>query len=512
MNAATVRVLHVEDERATALLLAEELRDVTFARFEVHNANRLATALSRLGREAFAVALLDLSLPDSAGIETVERVRAAAPDVPLVVMTGREDETVGMEAIRRGAQDYLVKSHANGRAVARAILYAIDRKRAEIARLALQARVARAQAAIDTVQAMAEGIVLLQLDGTILSVNPALERLAGLPADAFIGRNLADFVPRFLEDEEARLALRMLQRLPSARVPGLTPVVWRREDGWLAYVVPSISFIPGPDGRPATAVLTLRDITELRAMEIAEARARAEREESEKAHRLRLQTLATRLSVTEERNRWRISRQIHDTVVQSLSLANIRLGMLREEIGRDGPAALRTRVDGIRGLADDAINQSRALMSALTPPLLYEIGLGAALSELAEGLEKRHGVPVRIEAGGEPPDMPAELRGFLFESAQELIVNALKHAQAGRIVVRIESGGGTCTVHVEDDGRGVEHETEAERERAGGGFGLFSIRVRAEGLGGSFGIGPAPGGGTRAFVTMPLPAPAASAS
>ena len=82
---------------------------------------------------AFDVLLLDLSLPDSTGRDTFVRARAEAPHLPIVVLTGQADEAVGLEAVRHGIQDYLIKGQAYGRQTARAIRYAIERKQAETA-------------------------------------------------------------------------------------------------------------------------------------------------------------------------------------------------------------------------------------------------------------------------------------------------------------------------------------------------------------------------------------------
>ena len=84
-----------------------------------------------MASDSFDAILLDLSLPDSHGVKTVAQVNAVAPHLPIVVMTGLDDEEMGMEAVRQGAQDYLIKGHGDGRLVARAIRYAMERKQAE---------------------------------------------------------------------------------------------------------------------------------------------------------------------------------------------------------------------------------------------------------------------------------------------------------------------------------------------------------------------------------------------
>ena len=98
-------------------------------RFEFTHVESLAEGLDCLRRERFDLLMLDLSLPDSSGRDTFLRARAEAPDVPIVVLTGLGDESVGLEAVRHGIQDYLIKDQTYGPQTARAIRYAIERKR-----------------------------------------------------------------------------------------------------------------------------------------------------------------------------------------------------------------------------------------------------------------------------------------------------------------------------------------------------------------------------------------------
>ncbi len=124
------RVLLVEDNPGDARLVREALRDAGEG-FELAIEETLAGALGRLGAGAADVVLLDLSLPDSAGLDTVTRLRAGAPAVPIVVLSGSDDRALAVEAVQRGAQDYLVKGRIDGDVLARAIRYSIARTRAE---------------------------------------------------------------------------------------------------------------------------------------------------------------------------------------------------------------------------------------------------------------------------------------------------------------------------------------------------------------------------------------------
>src|SRR4029077_18664374 len=94
-------------------------------------ADRLSIGLERLAEAPFDAVLLDLSLPDSQGLDTLVRLHAAAKDVPIVVLTGIEDEALGVRLIQAGAQDYLVKGYVTGPLLVRSLRYAAERKRAE---------------------------------------------------------------------------------------------------------------------------------------------------------------------------------------------------------------------------------------------------------------------------------------------------------------------------------------------------------------------------------------------
>ena len=127
----TFRILHVEDDPFMGRMMREILTNADHFQFTVQTAETLAGGLDRLAAGPVDVLLLDLSLPDSRGLDTVVRVRRQFPDVPMVVLSGHEDEGMALAAVRLGAQDYLVKGQANPRLIVRAIRYAMERKRAD---------------------------------------------------------------------------------------------------------------------------------------------------------------------------------------------------------------------------------------------------------------------------------------------------------------------------------------------------------------------------------------------
>ena len=132
MEDRPIKVLLVEDSADDADLLVEALAEVSSARFRVDQVERFDTMLEYLDNEQFDIVLLDLSLPDSQGIETFVRIRGQAPGVPVVVLTGLDDETVAVRALHEGAQDYLVKGKLDSDVLVRSIRYALERHRLQV--------------------------------------------------------------------------------------------------------------------------------------------------------------------------------------------------------------------------------------------------------------------------------------------------------------------------------------------------------------------------------------------
>ena len=131
MSPGTIKVLLVEDNRGDARLLREALAESTGVCFELAHVECLAEALRRLDQEAFDIVLLDLSLPDAQGLDTILKLHALVAHLPIIVLTGMENDELAAEALRKGAQDYLVKGQVDGNLLARSIRYAIERKHAE---------------------------------------------------------------------------------------------------------------------------------------------------------------------------------------------------------------------------------------------------------------------------------------------------------------------------------------------------------------------------------------------
>ena len=145
MSSEPIKVLLVEDNLVDARLLYEGLQETLPEEFQMTHVRRLSEALEYLWEETCNVVLLDLGLPDSHGIDTLVMTRAQAPGVPIVVLTGFQDEALAVEALQGGAQDYLVKGQVDSKLLGRSLRYAIVRKATEEALLRQGVALARVE-------------------------------------------------------------------------------------------------------------------------------------------------------------------------------------------------------------------------------------------------------------------------------------------------------------------------------------------------------------------------------
>lgn len=129
MSDTSIRILYIEDNPADFVLLEEILLDVANMDCRLENATTLSEGTHRLNQAEFDLVLLDLSLPDSRGLETFLALKKKGADLPIIVMTGLDDENLAVRAVQEGAQDYLVKKQLNADLLSRAIRYSIEREK-----------------------------------------------------------------------------------------------------------------------------------------------------------------------------------------------------------------------------------------------------------------------------------------------------------------------------------------------------------------------------------------------
>ena len=183
-----IRVLLVEDDPGYRRLLGIRLADAASAGLEMIEAERLSTGLERLKDGDLDVILLDLTLPDSVGIDTLIKMKGEAQNVPIVVLTGVDDEEIAKQAVHEGAQDYIVKGDEKPHILLRSLQYAIDRHdlilELKNRNLALMASEERFRSLISQ---NADGILVVNSDGKIQFLNPAAQELFQRDAEELVG-------------------------------------------------------------------------------------------------------------------------------------------------------------------------------------------------------------------------------------------------------------------------------------------------------------------------------------
>jgi len=182
-NASPTTVLLIEDEPADAKLIQDALAGTGSSLFQVEWVTRLSEALERLGKDVFEVVLLDLTLPDSKGLEAFDQVLQAAPDALILVLSGLTDEETARQAMARGAQDYFSKGHVDAHWLPRALRYVIERK---TDRGSLQNSEERFRAMSD---ASPLGIFVSDIEGSCVYTNAAYQTISGLTLEQTLGTN-----------------------------------------------------------------------------------------------------------------------------------------------------------------------------------------------------------------------------------------------------------------------------------------------------------------------------------
>ena len=219
-------------------------------------------------------------------------------------------------------------------------------------------------------------------------------------------------------------------------------------------------------------------------------------------YQAKLKSLASQLSLTEERERRRIATELHDQIGQSLVFTKIKLDELQKSATS---SELKKALDEICNNIGQVIQDTRSLTFDLSYPILYELGFEAAVGEwLDVQIGAKHGIETEFEDDGQQKPLDDDIRALLFRNVRELLVNVIKHAQAHIVKVSIGRVNEHIHIYVEDDGKGFDLVKVTSRSTEETKFGLFSIRQQLEQLGGQFEIDTEERRGSKITMTAPL--------
>ncbi len=443
MEIPTLHVLLIEDDPAYALLIREMLADAKIAQFDVECVDRLASGTQRLAQGGIDVVLLDLKLPDSHGLDTFREAQRQAPTVPIIVLTGFEDETLALQSIQQGAQDYLVKGHIDVRILDRSLRYAIERKRAE-------GLLRESEQRFRLIHDLAPiGITSVGADGRLLHVNSALQKMLGY-SEAELQR--LTFM-ELTHHDDLEKCLDAFGKLVDGRYDHIfLETRARRKDGALLWCQTAAKAVRDLQGGFVHTVAMVYDISE----------------------RKLLEKKLAELTIREQR---RIGQDVHDGLGQELT----GLGHMAKTLKHQLQSRALPEADTAAELADGIQRtrmQVRSIIKNLIPVEIDTEGLLSALRDLTLNTEQRSGIHCRFACDRPVPLHDANVATHLFRIAQEAVNNAVKHGQPKNIVVTLYSDEKLIVLSVRDDGVGLKSQTSSSS-----GMGLDIMRHRAAVIG-----------------------------
>lgn len=230
---------------------------------------------------------------------------------------------------------------------------------------------------------------------------------------------------------------------------------------------------------------------------------RKKREQELKKYQQQLRYLSSSLLNIEERERRQLAVDLHDRIGQSLSVAKMYVDSLLEsctESGNDGGQ----KMSKVQELLQQTIRDTRTLTFELSPPILYELGLEAALEWLAERLLLQYDLKVVVQCDISHQQMSASFLALIFRSIRELLMNVVRHAKASSAVITVYLRDRVLHIEVSDDGVGIDRTDMSSDKHGGGGFGLFSIRERLINIGGKVDISSSPARGAKVALLVPV--------
>src|SRR5438445_10331539 len=491
-------VLLVEDSAVDAALVKGLLRHRGNQQFAVSEVTTLAEALHCLNQTEIDVVVLDLTLPDSTGLQTLQRVVARSTRVPIVVLTGA-DEAVGIEAMRVGAQDYIPKGQLQGPLLARSVRYAMERHRASQTLRESQESLSR------VISSAADAIITKDLNGITTSWNPAAERLFGYSAEEVLGKSLLMLFPPDRMNEERQI----LERIEKGERVEHFESVRIRKDGRSVQVDLTISPMRNREGRITGASKIARDISAQKEAEEALRNSEEQLRQSQKMEAVG---------------------QLAGGVAHDFNnLLGVILGCAELISECADLSQVRKRAEEIQKAGQRAADLTRQLLAFSRKQMLEPkvIDLNAKVSKITEMLARLVGEDVEIRTS-----LPANLGKVRADPSQieQILMNLVVNAReampnGGNITIETENvkldeayagshtsvlPGSYVMIAVSDSGMGMDADISAHifepfftTKANGTGLGLATVYGAVKQSGGNIWVYSEPGKGTTFKIYLP---------
>ncbi len=333
------------------------------------------------------------------------------------------------------------------------------------------------------------------MDEHFTFVSPAIKRILGYEISEAIGLTLKKMLTPSSYQSAKKLIVQQL-KISTSDIEGLIqdPAVLELghlcKDGSTKWCEVSSLMLRDKVGKPTGLIGITRDISERKASQ-----------EKLLHYQKRLRALTSEISMVEQRERRKIAGDLHDRIGQTLAAAKIKLGTLKASLPPDYPTE---DIIDITEMVNQTMQDTRTLTFELSPPILYELGLVAAVDWLLEQIELKSGICCKLNSKSMSLKLNDDMRVLLFRIIRELIINVTKHAKARNLSITMKDDGDILTVEVVDDGEGFDNSQIRPEDFRTVGYGLFNARERLEHMGGQFTITSFPGKGTQVILSIPI--------
>lgn len=482
MTTTPVRILVIDDDTVDRKAVRRALANDAQYAFTVIEADTGAEGLRLAHAEKPDCILLDYHLPDLSGLDFLIAFAAelGEPPLPVIKLTGTDDAAVAVEAMRRGARDYLVK---DGDGQYLQLLPTVIKRVLDEERTRREKRQAESKyrSLVEQIPAITY-IAALDAPNKLLYISPQTA-LLGVAAEDWLAD--PDIRLRHIHAEDRARVLEQYEHSRLSGEPLRCEYRMLARSGRVLWFSDRASVVRDEAGASLFLQGVMTNITSAK-----------QKEQQLLESRELMRNLARHQVGVREEERSRIARDVHDELGQKLTALQLEVSMLSARY-HDEPPELSQKLRALLSLIDATMDSVRAIASDLRPPVL-DLGLVPAIEWQVQEFQRRTGVACELAVGDDDIELGEERATAVFRMLQEALTNVARHAHASQVEVTLTREQGMLQLTIEDNGVGMP----AAGPRAKKSFGLLGLRERALMVGGEVNIDSRPG---KTMVRIALP-------
>lgn len=461
-------ILIIEDNPGDALLLQEKLGQIEWPTMNIEVKRSLLEAKEFLQQVKPAIVFLDLNLPDSSGLLTFLALNSIAPDIPIIILSGVNDSAVSVDAVKAGAQDFLVKGEFEDNVLLKTILYGIERKKNQL-------KIEEANKRYDLISKATNDTIW---DWVMSSNEIYWNNKVRIFGYADSTRKDSQWrINNIHPDDRQTVEDKIADCIKSGADSWTCEYRFKCADGTYKFIQDRCYLMVDRNNKPYRMIGTMQDLTEKKLIE------EHIDNEKKKQHQAILQ--ATLEGQEKERNY--ISKELHDNINQILTSAKIYLSM-----GKDGDEAKNIeKLKTGTSLIQSAINEIRNLTHTMSSSYVEEFGLTDSLETMIENINLQNKCKVKIFKSGDDKFIQPGLALTMFRIVQEQFNNIFKHSKADEATIKLYIEKDKAVLNISDNGIGAS----LEKNQRPAGIGLSNIYTRVQAYNGNITIRTKPGNG-----------------